>query len=63
MRGLTNYIKNSIAELQKVVWPTRKQAIALTVLIIVVSVILGLILAGLDVVWRNILKSIILRNS
>jgi preprotein translocase subunit SecE len=63
MRGLSNYIKNSIAELQKVVWPTRKQAIALTVLIIVVSVILGLILAGLDSVWRTILKSLILRNS
>ena len=63
MRGLSNYIKNSIAELQKVVWPTRKQALALTVLIIVVSVILGLILAGLDSVWRTILKSLILRNS
>jgi preprotein translocase subunit SecE len=61
MRRLTNYIKNSIAEMQKVIWPTRKQALRLTILIIVVSFVLGLALAGLDAGWRNALKSLILR--
>lgn len=63
MRGFTDYIKSSIAELQKVVWPTRKQAIQLTLIVIVVSLILGIILASFDAVWRNILKSLILRIS
>lgn len=63
MRGFTNYIKSSIAELQKVVWPTRKQAMQLTILVVVVSVVLGLILAGLDLLWRDVLKSLILRIS
>jgi preprotein translocase subunit SecE len=61
MRGFTNYIKNSIAELQKVVWPTRKQALQLTLLIIVVSLVLGLALAALDAGWRTALKTLILR--
>ncbi len=61
MRGFTTYIKNSVAEMQKVVWPTRKQAIQLSILIVVVSLILGVILAGLDTVWRTALKSLILR--
>ncbi len=61
MRAFTNYIKNSVAEMQKVIWPTRKQALQLTVLIILVSFALGLTLAGLDWFWRNILKSLILR--
>lgn len=61
MRGFTNYIKNSVAEMQKVIWPTRKQAVRLTILIIVVSLVLGLILAGLDAGWRAALKTLILR--
>jgi preprotein translocase subunit SecE len=61
MRGLTNYIKNSIAELQKVVWPTRRQALQLTLLIIVVSLVLGLALTALDAGWRTALKTLILR--
>jgi preprotein translocase subunit SecE len=61
MRRFTNYIKNSIAEMRKVVWPTKKQALQLTVLIIVVSLILGLALTSLDAVWRAAFKSLILR--
>jgi preprotein translocase subunit SecE len=61
MRGFTNYIKNSIAEMQKVVWPTRKQAIQLTILIIVVSLVIGLALSALDAGWRTALKTLILR--
>lgn len=61
MRQFSEYIKSSVAELQKVVWPTRQQALQLTALIIVVSVILGLVLTGLDIVWRTGLKSLILR--
>ncbi len=47
--------------MQKVVWPTKKQALHLTVLIIITSLILGVILAGLDAIWRNALKTLILR--
>lgn len=61
VNSFTNYIKSSIAELRKVVWPTRKQAIQLTILVIVVSVMLGLLLAGLDSVWRFVLQKLILR--
>jgi preprotein translocase subunit SecE len=61
VNSFTNYIKSSYDELKKVVWPTRKQAIKLTIIVIVVSVVLGVILAGLDSFWRLILQKVILR--
>lgn len=60
MKSLNNYIKSSVAEMQKVVWPTRKQALQLSIVVIIVSLILGLILSSLDFVWRSIIKNLIL---
>lgn len=57
----TSYIKSSISELKKVVWPTRRQALMLTGLVIVVSVVLGLLLTSLDTIWRFVLQNLILR--
>lgn len=61
VNSFTNYIKSSVAELRKVVWPTRMQAIKLTILVIVVSVVLGVLLTSLDTVWRFVLQKLILR--
>lgn len=42
------YVKESKAELDKVVWPTRIEVIKLTILVLTVSVIVGAYVAGLD---------------
>ncbi len=43
-----NYVTESWAELRKVVWPTRRTVVNLTVIVIVVSAIVGAYIAILD---------------
>ncbi len=42
------FLKEVRAELEKVVWPTREQAIRYSVLVIIVGVATGLFLGGFD---------------
>lgn len=41
------------AEFAKIVWPTKKSLVSKSILVIVVSVILGFIVAGVDWVLQN----------
>lgn len=43
-----NFLKEVREELSKVVWPSREQTIRYTILVIIVSVVVGLFLGGLD---------------
>lgn len=45
---ITTYVKESIAELKKVTWPTRKQATAYTLLVIGISLALALFIGLVD---------------
>jgi preprotein translocase subunit SecE len=45
---VVNYFREAKIELEKVVWPTRKETIQYTVLVIAVSVGLAAFLAGVD---------------
>ena len=47
------YVKESKAELDKVVWPTRMEAIRLTIVVIIISVIVGAYIAGLDAIFAK----------
>lgn len=58
---LINYLKASYEELKKVVWPTRRQAINLTLLVIGAAAIMAVYLGALDFVFRSILQSVILK--
>ena len=42
-----------IAELKKVVWLSRREAIYLTILVLIISAIAGLALGGLDIGFAN----------
>ena len=48
MNKIIDFLKEVKAELEKVVWPTREQTIRYCFLVIVVAVVVGLILGGLD---------------
>ncbi len=50
--GITAYIKETRAEFKHVNWPTRKQAIAYTISVIVISVIVAYFLGGLDSLFQ-----------
>ena len=53
------YVKESKAELGKVVWPTPKATIRLTLVVIGVSVIVGAYVAGLDAIFTTITDNFI----
>ena len=54
------FISDTIAELKKVVWLTRREAIYLTTLVLIVAVAVGLILGALDYGFAELVTKIFL---
>ena len=42
------FIREVISELKKVTWPTREETVKLTFVVIVISIIVGIFIGGLD---------------
>ena len=51
------YLKESKAELEKVVWPSRMETLRLTVVVIIISIVVGAYVAGLDAIFAKIAES------
>ncbi len=45
---LINYIKSSIEEIRRVTWPTKNQAIRLTIIVFVFCVLMAFVIGALD---------------
>jgi preprotein translocase subunit SecE len=45
------WIMDIISELRKVVWPTREDVVNLTIVVVVVTVIIGAVLGGVDIAF------------
>ena len=56
----SGFIRNIIAELKKVVWPTRREAAYLTMMVLVVAATVGIILGVLDFGFSELIDSIFL---
>ncbi|OHA50775.1 MAG: preprotein translocase subunit SecE [Candidatus Terrybacteria bacterium RIFCSPLOWO2_01_FULL_40_23] len=52
---LTNYFREVIQELRKVTWLNRKQLFAYTFVVIAGSVLVGILLGGLDFVFQRVI--------
>lgn len=48
MKVVTNYIRSSFEELTKVVWPTKNQAVKLTIIVLVFCLVIAMFLAAVD---------------
>mgnify|MGYP001580064228 CR=1 FL=1 len=59
---LTEYIKETKVELKHVSWPTRKQAMGFTMLVIVMSVVVSLYLGLFDSLFKFILEKVVLKG-
>ncbi|HEX8591343.1 MAG TPA: preprotein translocase subunit SecE [Candidatus Paceibacterota bacterium] len=59
MNSLTTYLRNVRAELGHVVWPKRSTAIQHVILIVLISAITALFIAGLDYVFTRGLSSVL----
>lgn len=55
------FIKEARTELAKVIWPTRSQAIRLTLVVIGVSVAIGMFIGGLDIMFVKVTEVLIKR--
>lgn len=60
MNRFINYIKDTRGELEHVSWPTRKQSIVFTVIVIVISVLTAVYLGFFDYVLSLILQKFVL---
>jgi len=48
--GPVGFLKEVRNELKKVTWPTREQVIKLTIVVVVISLVFGIYIGGLDLV-------------
>ncbi len=54
------FISETIAELKKVVWLTRREVVYLTALVLLVAVIVGLILGVIDFGFTKLVNNVLL---
>lgn len=59
MSRFADYIRATIAEMKRVKWPTQKQAVIYTALVVGVSIIVALLLAAFDYVFTGALNLIV----
>lgn len=53
--NVLTYLKEVRVELTKVSWPTREEALKLTAIILISSLLVGLYVGGLDYTFTNLL--------
>lgn len=59
MEKITKYLRDTIAEMKHVKWPTSTQAAVYSVLVITISALVAVVLAGFDYVFTNLLETVI----
>ncbi len=59
--SITDYLRETKVELKHVTWPTRGQAIAFTIIVILISVGVAAFLGFFDFIFSTILSKFILR--
>lgn len=51
------YLKESKSELAKVIWPTKRETVRLSVVVIIVSLVVGAYITGLDALFAKITET------
>lgn len=59
--GVIDYLNEVRFELSKVTWPGREQTIKMTLLVIIISVIIGAFLGSLDFILTKIVAALLAR--
>jgi preprotein translocase subunit SecE len=53
-----SFLTETYEEMRKVVWPTSREAIRLTGMVIAVSLIVGLFIGGIDYIFTLLLQAV-----
>jgi preprotein translocase subunit SecE len=56
--ALVRYLKETRAELRKVTWPTRQQAINLTLIVLAVTIAMAIFLGAVDLVFASLMLAL-----
>lgn len=52
--AVVNYIQDAAEELRRVTWPTREEALRLSVIVLVTTIISAIFLGGLDLLFQKL---------
>jgi preprotein translocase subunit SecE len=52
--GLQRWLRETRSELRKVTWPTREEALRLTYVVIALSIVMGALLGGVDLILNTL---------
>jgi len=58
IKKITNYLKETRAEVYKVAWPGRKYVTSATVVIIIVSLVIGMFVMLMDLAFARIMMTL-----
>lgn len=58
MNKITTYLKNTRAELAHVIWPTQREVISYTVVVIAIALLVAGMLGLFDVLLLEVIRSI-----
>ena len=61
MQKIVKFFQEAKVELLKVNWPTKKQTMNYTMLVVAVSIAVAIFLGGLDYIFSYILKTYIIK--
>jgi preprotein translocase subunit SecE len=61
VKAAIDYLKEVRFELSKVVWPKRQEVIKLTLIVLIISAIVGIYVGGLDYLFTKTLEFILAR--
>jgi len=57
--ALSRYIRETAGELRKVAWPTRREALQLTAIVLTVMIVMGIYLAIVDGIAGALMKLVL----
>jgi len=60
---LVTYLKSSVEELKKVIWPSPKQTLRLTAVVIIFSLVLATLIGIFGYLFQTLLQQVILKMS
>lgn len=60
MSRFIQYLKDTQSELKHVSWPTRRQAILFTGLVVVISLLMGAYLGAFDAIFTHLMETFVL---
>lgn len=55
------FLKETIEELKKVVWPNQQEVVRLTIVVLLISTLVGVFIGGLDALFVQILNFLVKR--